>query len=326
MAGPIGVGLVGLGLHGMRYARHLQDDLPGARLVAVCRRDAAAGGAWAQAHGIRFVPDYRDLVVDDEIDVVAVITPPDLNAPVALAALAAGKAVLVEKPIAVTLEDGRRLLQASRAAGCPVMVAQTLRYNAVVRALQKEAAGLGRLILLALNQRFEPSDRPWLDRPGPGGILLNTGIHSFDLVRFLSGREITGVWCRTLTVATRRTPDAFVAALELDGGILATVDNCRATAARSGRIELVGERGQISGDHVLGSAARLVEREARRLEIGKEVPTVLAVLAAFLTCVRDGTPPPVPVEDGLKALEVVAACELSSRENRPVALREIRGR
>lgn len=324
MKEQIGFGLVGLGVHGLRYARHLLEDLPGARLVAVCRKDAVLGREWASAHGVRFLAEYQDLVADEEVDAVAVATPPDLNAAVTLAALEAGKPVLVEKPLAATLPEARSILAASRESGGLVMVAQTLRWNAVVRSVKAEAATLGRLLMLALSQRFEPSDRPWLDQPGPGGILLNTGIHSFDLVRHLSGREITEVWCRTRRVETQRTPDTFVATLTLEGGVLATVDNCRATAARSGRIELIGEKGQITGDHVLGIVHRIEGRDSFPLPLGNPVPTVRAALADFVQCALDSAPPPVSVEDGLKALEVVMACRRSHSEQRVVSIDEVR--
>ena len=68
------------------------------------------------------------------------------------------------------------------------MVGQTLRFDVVVRALKRESRGIGPLTTLSINQRFEPSDRSWIDTLGSGGMLLNTGVHGFDLLRFLTPR------------------------------------------------------------------------------------------------------------------------------------------
>ncbi|TMA94232.1 MAG: hypothetical protein E6J70_17505, partial [Deltaproteobacteria bacterium] len=91
-----------------------------------------------------------------------------------------------------------------RAAGVRCLMAQTLRWNAVVRALRARLPEIGALHAVVLNQRFEPSPLVWLDDPSMsgGGILLHTGVHSFDLVRFLTGCEVTEVFCRAVP-ATR---------------------------------------------------------------------------------------------------------------------------
>src|SRR5207247_849207 len=83
-------------------------------------------------------------------------------------------------------------------AGVPVLRAHTLRWNAVVRAIRERLPSLGPLRALYLNQRFEVSSLPWLDDPrtAGGGIILHTGVHSFDLVRWVTGHEVARVWCR----------------------------------------------------------------------------------------------------------------------------------
>src|SRR5207237_1088404 len=94
------------------------------------------------------------------------------------------------------------------------------RWNAVVRAIRDRLPTLGRLRALYLNQRFEPSPLAWLDDPdlAGAGIILHTGVHSFDLVRWLTGREVARVWCRAARAVTPR-PEALRAfvRLVLDG-------------------------------------------------------------------------------------------------------------
>jgi predicted dehydrogenase len=239
------------------------------------------------------------------------------------AALAAGKPVLAEKPLAAGVAAARGLVRAAAAPGAILMVAHTLRWNAVVRALRREARSLGSLRLIALNQRLESMDRPWQENEVGGGVLLNTGVHAFDLLRFFSGEEIVEVSCQTWRAASARMPDTFAAVLSTASGVLATVDNCRGTESRSGRMELVGARGQAGGDHVLGSLWRLRGRSLQVLPEPPPVPTVSAVLADFVRVARGHEPAPVTATDGLAAVAVAAACELSARLGRRVRLGEL---
>jgi predicted dehydrogenase len=201
------------------------------------------------------------------------------------------------------------------------MVAHTLRWNATIRALAARIPDLGHLRLLAVAQRLESQERgDWLDRDVGGDVLLNTGVHGFDLVRHLAGREVERVWCRSERVQTRRQPDVFVAGLRMTGGLLATVDNCRATAARSGRIEVVGERGALVADQVHGTLSLQEGRGERPLPVPEEVPTVAAVLADFRQVILEGASNPVPVADGLAAVAVALACRQASESGAEVAV------
>ena len=95
-------GLIGMGTHGMRYARHLMHDVEGVELYAVCRQDPLRGTAFAREHNVRYYREYLDLLGDPQVDAVAVVTPSRLHERICTTALAAGKAVLVEKPMACT--------------------------------------------------------------------------------------------------------------------------------------------------------------------------------------------------------------------------------
>src|SRR5256885_15254995 len=87
-------GLIGMGPHGMRYARHLMRDVEGAELYAVCRQDPLRGTAFAREHNVHYYREYVDLLGDPQVDAVAVVTPPRLHERICTTALAAGKAVI----------------------------------------------------------------------------------------------------------------------------------------------------------------------------------------------------------------------------------------
>jgi predicted dehydrogenase len=323
---PLPIGLIGLGKHGSRYLEHaLRDDL-GVRVAAISRLDADRGRAQAAELGVSFHADYRDLVADPGVRAVVAVMPPTEHATVVDAVVAARKALLIEKPLAVSGVEAFRLARRIEAASIPCLVAQTLRFSAVVRAVRELRDRVGRLSQAILGQSFEPSRLAWLDDAGVsgGGIILHTGVHQFDLVRHLLDGEVEWAQCATAQVATRRTEDSFVAALGARSAagdeVLAGVSASRATRSRYGEIRLLGEHGQISADHALGSIELIVERQvvlARKLP---DAPTVREVLSEFAG-VAAGRPPSVTAADGAAAVEIADACYRSARSGDRAAVR-----
>jgi len=319
----VGVGLVGAGKHGQRYLAHMRTDVPELALAALSRRDASRGRDDAARLGCRFHADWRALVADPAVEAVIAVVPPVLHPAIAEAVAAAGKPLLIEKPLATTGAAAVEVVRVLRTARVPCLMAQTLRWNAVVRAIRARLPEIGALHAVVLNQRFEPSPLVWLDDPSMsgGGILLHTGVHSFDLVRFLTGCEVTEVFCRAARVRTLRTEDNFAAVLRLAGSdALVAVSGCRATRGRSGLIDVAGDEGQLVGDHQLGSAYAVRGLERTPLPLGELVPTVREVLRAFARLVLDGEPPPATPEDGARAVLIAEACHRSAESGAPVTV------
>jgi len=312
------LGLIGCGRHGGRYASHLlAGDVPGASLVAICRRDACAGGLFAETHGVRFCPDAASLASDAAVDGVIICLPPDLHPDAILAALGAGRAVLVEKPLAATAARAREIERAS--AGKLLMVAQTLRFNSIVRAMKERAGDLGQIHGFSTSQRYEPLPMAWVDDPARGGALRVTGVHGFDLARHLTGAEVVRVSCETHADSPGGADRSFAALLRLEPGpVLATVDNTRMSEGRSGRLELVGRKGSLLGEHVRGELFWLRGLEARPVRVDPPVPTVRECLRAFVAAARGEIAVPITAADGRRAVEISEACRLSAAADRAV--------
>ena len=324
MMSRIGIGLIGVGKHGLRYATHITRDLSAeVRLVAIARRDRAAARLQGAEFGCKTYDDYRELIAAPDVDAIIVVVPPTAHVDVMEAAAAAGRPVLLEKPAAPTVADGQRMLRAVRASGIPVMVAQTIRYASVVRVLLGERDNIGPLHALRLSQRFEPSRPGWIDDPAiaGGGMTLHTGVHVFDLARVLTGLEADRVSCEMAKVGTTHTEDNFAAVIRFGGGaVLANIAGSRATASRCGAIEMAGARGQLIADHVFNTAAVVRGTVVTPLTVPPSVPTVLAVLRDFTHALRTGNPMPIPLEEGLRAVAIADACYQSAASGRAVSV------
>jgi predicted dehydrogenase len=315
-------GLIGAGKHGSRYAKHIVEDIPQAELVAVCRRDRQEGETFAAKYHCTYYADYRQLLDDVRIDAIAIVVPPYLHKQVVTATCQAGKHILLEKPFAISVAEGRQLLEILSHSRSRCMVAHTLRFNTVVQILKQYIPQIAPLHSLYLSQRFEQSPLVWLDHKAEsgGGIVLHTGVHSFDLLRFLSSYEATQVWCQTKTVFTKETEDNFSMFCQLSNTtwshtIHGTAVGSRSTASRSGLIEISGENGQLVGDHHHGFAYQIKGGERTLLPIEPPVPTIREMLRVFVGCLLDDISFPITPEDGLRAVAIAEACYRSAANN-----------
>ena len=295
-------------------------------LVALARRNFELAQQQAHEFGCRAYADYRDLMAAADVDAVIAVVPPTLHREIIETAAALRRPVLLEKPAAAGVAEGRRMLHAVREAGIPVMVAHTLRYNGVVRAVLKAREQIGRLHALSISQHFEPSRPGWIDDPAVagGGIIMSTGVHSFDLVRLLSRLEAERVSCEWSSIRTAQTEDNFSAMIRLsDGTTLASITGSRATASRCGAIELAGEHGLLIADHLLNTAVVLRGTSATAVPVPPPVATVRAVVADFASALERGAPMPIPLEEGLRAVAIVEACYQAARAGRAVPVEQI---
>jgi len=315
----VGIGLIGLGRHGMRYASHLLAGDMDARLVAASRRDAAQGAQFARTHGVRFHARWADLIADPGVDAVVVVTPPSLAKDICLAAVSARKPMLLEKPLARTAHEARVMVEAAEGAGVPIMTAQTLRFDAAVLALKAARARVGPFQYLALTNRVEPlpSVTEHEEEYGGRGVLLEIGIHLLDLVRFLTDEEVVEVRCEL-----ERQPEIrALVSLRTTNGHAALVDVSRVTSGRVSRAEWVGADGQVLVDWVHHHVRVVTDRNRVEEWTVPDRPTVVAAVEAFVAALRSGAPMPITGRDGLSAVELADACYESAAAGKPVRLK-----
>ncbi|WP_447973968.1 Gfo/Idh/MocA family protein [Nitrospira sp. Kam-Ns4a] len=319
---PVAIGLVGLGRHGMRYARHLLEPLPQARLVAVCRRDPIHGAAFASEHGLRFHQDYRALVADPAVEAVVVVTPPSLTRAICLEAVRARKPILIEKPLATGGSDAREMVEAADAAGVPLMTAQTLRFDPAIVALKAELASAGPRRYLVLTSRMEhrPDLRGEATHYAGRGVLLEVGIHLLDLVRFLTGEEVAEVRCEMDPSPSDGPEDRAVVSLRTGSGLPVLVEVSRVAAGRVCRAEWIGGQAQLIADWARHRLVRITEGSKEEEQPVEGPPSVVAVLRAFTDGLLRGTPMPVTGLDGQRAVEIADACYESAAAGRTIRL------
>jgi predicted dehydrogenase len=323
---PLRLGIVGVGRHGSRYARHAARDVEGIDLVVVCRRDGAAGREIAAQCACEYTADAADLCTRADIDAVVLVTVPSLLEDLVSAAAGSGKRLLVEKPVAPDAATGGRIRDTLDAASAYCLAGHTLRFNTVVNRIRDQLPLLGRIDSIVMSQRFPPQPQiEWIDDPerSGGGSILHTGVHCFDLIRYITGLEPATVACRTAAVYTARTEDNFASLMTFENSdALAMITCARSSRARNGLIEISGENGQLIGDHVHNTLVHITPEGREEIALPPPAHTVQVALEAFVDDARTGAAPRASYRDGLAAVAVADACSHAAHSGRqePVVL------
>ena len=309
-------------------------QIPGTRLAGVCGRDPGRTAAFAEKVGASFsTTRIEDLVGRADVDVVCVTTPSGAHLEPALAAIAHGKHVVVEKPLEVTVERADRIIAAADRAKvhlCPIFQA---RFGDGARTV-KAAVEAGRLGTVALasayvkwyrSAQYYQSEWKGTQALDGGGALMNQGIHAVDLLQWFAGMpsEVTGFTTRRVHKAIE-VEDTASAALRFEAGSLGTLE--ASTAAWPGwsrRIDLCGEQGSISleDDRIVrwdfstpaagDDAIRAVKADT--LGSGASAPNAIAIeghrrqLQNLVDAIRTGSPLAIDGRQARNAVAIICA-------------------
>jgi predicted dehydrogenase len=328
---PIGIGIVGFGQIGRTHLDALS-GLEDARVVAVSRRERPANDP-----GVDWHADYHELIERDDIDLVAICTPSGLHARQALDALQAGKGVVIEKPIALSLDDGEQVVRTARERNLFLSVISQRRTEDAARALKRaiDDGQLGRPVLGEVLVRWSRDQAyydsaPWRGiRAMDGGVMLNQAIHAIDLLCWLLG-PVESVAGSTATLVRRmEAEDTASATIRFASGALGAIT---ATTAISpglpAEVNVFGELG----------VASLHEATVARWDIPGVEPPVATTLPGsgstnpaaigslghqrqwrdIIDAYLAGRDPLVTGEEGLATVATILAIEESSRSGRQV--------
>ena len=318
----IGIGLIGLGRHGTRYVQHLREFTSDATLIAVSRRDAQQGAAFAAAQGLRFHHDYHALIADPNVDVVIVVTPPAFTASICMAAIQAKKPLLIEKPLACTGSAAKAMAEAAEAAGVPLMTAHTLRFDSAIQAFKMQVSKASRPHYVALTYRIERNRVVNKDPAeyGQRGILLEIGTHLFDLIRFLMEDEVVEVRCELDYLEAKAAESRALVSLRTRRNVSCIVDVSWVSTGRVSRVEWMGSDAHVSADWVQHRLCRIDREQHVEEWLVPPCYTVAETIRAFLAALTKGEPMPITGWDGYKAVAIADACYESAKEGRLVRL------
>ena len=324
--GLLGAGRIGQ-VHAVNISRH-----DNSALVAVSDVYAPAAEALAGKYGTE-VRSSGDIIGDDEIDAVLIATSTDTHSDLIEAATAAGKAVLCEKPVDLSLERARVCLEVASGYGQPVMVGFNRRFDPSFAALKAafDAGEIGKGELLAVAS-YDPAPPPIDYVKVSGGLFRDMAIHDFDICQWLMGSSPATVTAKASSIVDPEigaAGDVDTAAITLtyEDGRIATIRNSRRAAfGYDQRIELLGSEGMLQAENMpenyvkKSSAEGVTGAKPVLFFLERYMPAYAAEWDAFVTAVIEGKPMPVTLEEGVAALAVAEAATESAKTGQTVAL------
>lgn len=337
----LGWGIVGIGSHPDLKVAPAMQVANGSELVAVCGRDQGRSDAFAEAHGAKAAyTDLNDLLRDSRVDAVFVASPNSLHAPQSIQSANAGKHVLSEKPMAITVEDAVAMVRACRRKGVKLGIGFELRFHPAhlfARELVFQGA-IGRIRLAqgqwARGERGATEHLPrtglreWWEQPelvGDASVMMGMGVHVFDLMRFMLSEDAVEVVAMT-DGQTARQPLEHIASISLrmSGGTIASVLCGRLLPDTQNDFAIYGSDGRITGNETIWEGrlgkAEVVSAAVNRTETFQYdyLANFVDELEDFSDAVERDRDPRATGLDGLFATLTTAAAVESARTGHAV--------
>ncbi len=335
---PLRVGVVGCG----KIARSLH--IPGylnsskAQLTSLYNRRLESMSDLAdRLPGVSIYDDYQQFLEEGRVEAVSICTPNALHAPMAIEAMKRGVHVLVEKPIAVTLSEARRMIDAANRYGVVLTVAQNQRFlphNVEIQKLLQTGA-LGNIHHIRATfahggpERWSPGNNWFRDsRLGVLGVVGDLMVHKADLVRFLTLQEAISIAAFDDSNGHTAGATNAVAVLTMSGGTLVTLEvGWSSRGRRLDQLTVIGEGGTLCSDRdeeppLIYYDARGTRTVVKPPSTSRREPGVLPyeIVSAFIAAVLGTARNPVPPGEGYRALEICIAALRSARNHEVISL------
>jgi UDP-N-acetyl-2-amino-2-deoxyglucuronate dehydrogenase len=340
-----GVAIVGLGLIARTHAVAYQRLAALVDLVSVCDIDRARAEQFASEFGARACFELQEVIDDPAVDVIDLILPHHLHHQAAMAVLEAGKHLIIEKPVASTYREAMDICLKAGASGVHFMIAENTRYVAAYMAAERvlRAGDIGDVIHARTTLRSNEKDH--LSQPGywrteyalGGGLILDTGAHSFYLLKWLLGEfeEVTGFSAKLFPLENEIEDTAEVYGRLSNGAHISCTFTSVSEMPHSERLELYGTHGSIIVDQMADPVVRVFRghqdfggQTLQGVPFGPDgwhpggwhYESVITEVTDYIESLLEGRPPLIENDDAAYAIQVVEAAYRSITEGVPITL------
>lgn len=322
--------VIGVGSMGANHAR-VYWELPEASLVGIADFDEAKAQQIAQKYGTTYYTDYRKMLDETRPEAVTLAVPTVQHHEMALEIIHRGIPLLIEKPIAFSVEEGQDIIAAAKKNKVKLSIGHIERFNPAIIALKSliSEGELGRIFQMDAHRQG-----PFPARIGDVGVVIDLAVHDLDIMRFVSQAEIVRVYSETEKHIHSKYEDLVAALLRLSDGSVGTLTINWLTPTKIREFIVTGERGLVRCDYLTQDlyyfenpvshsseweSLRVLKgvREGRMIRqlVARKEP-LRAEQEAFLSAIANNTPVAVSGEDGLRALELAIAVVQSGTEHR----------
>lgn len=314
----VNVGVIGVGAMGENHVR-VYHKMEEANLIAVSDVSERALKKIEKKYGAKGYTEYVDLLQNPDIEVVSVCVPTTFHHAVVMEAIKHKKHILVEKPIAFTLNEAEEMISAAKEAGVILSTGHVERFNpAVQKAKELIDDGVIGDIVSAFAKRVGPLP----PRIKDVGVSIDLAIHDLDIMNYLFEENVTQVYgTMNSSFDDSEFEDHAEIMVSFENESTGIIEVNWLTPYKRRELELTGTAGIISVDYIKQSI-EVYGKFAQDIQIKHEEP-LKCELKSFLNTVVEEKKPIITGEDGLKALKMVIAANKSSKAHRPISLNEL---
>src|SRR5215207_8530203 len=298
------VGVIGAGVMGTNHARVL-GGLPNTTMVGIVDPLAEHRVRATELAGCRAF-ETLDQLIAEGVDAVTIAAPTHLHHEIALACIARNIHLLVEKPVASTVEEGREIVTAARRAGVTLMVGHVERFNPAVAAIKQAISGED-ILSIAITRVG-----PFPPRMSNVGVVIDLAVHDIDLIRWFTESEIIDVQPQ-LSSAVAEREDIALLQFRTASGVLAHINTNWLTPFKARTIHVATRKKYIIGDLLTRQVTECFgfqpdgSYSMRHLSVGHDEP-LRAELMAFVNAIRNSTRAPVTGEEAVASLDIAIRC------------------
>ena len=314
----LNVAVIGVGSMGKNHAR-IYADMESTNLVAIADPNSSLTAQLSKKYGCKGYTDYKEMLEKESLDIVSVVVPTELHKNVSFDVISKGIHVLLEKPIAPTVEEGKMIIDFAKKRGVKLMIGHIERFNPAIIELKKRLADneLGRVFKIDINRVG-----PFPGRIRDVGVVVDLAVHDLDIIRYITESEAKRIQAEIDRKINSSHEDLVKALIRLENGSLCTLSVDWLTPTKIRNLSITGERGMFVVDYLTQDIffyenailngrkiayseviKGVLEGKMTKFFINKKEP-LLAELQHFVDCVKNDTEPLVKGEDGLKALEL----------------------
>lgn len=326
--------VIGVGSMGVNHAR-VNWELPGVDLVGISDTNETLVKTIAKKYGTQPYTDYCKLLDETKPDAVTIAVPTLFHREVALEIIDRGISLLIEKPIAFDLEEGREIITAAKKKGVKLMIGHIERFNPAIIALKQQiAAGkLGRIFQMDAHRQG-----PFPARIADVGVVIDLAVHDLDIMRYVSQQEVVRIYAETEKHIHSKFEDLLTGLVRMSDGAIGTLAINWLTPTKIREFIVTGEQGMFRVDmlsqdlyffensvthssewETMRMLRGVREGQMTRFVVPKKEP-LRAEQEAFLEAVQNDKPVSITGEDGLKALELAKVLVSSGVDHQSLSL------
>ncbi|VBB07252.1 inositol 2-dehydrogenase [Lucifera butyrica] len=336
MGEKIKVGVIGAGRIGKIHAGNIVKNFPDVEVKAIADIYADTIREWAKGLGIANVyADYKEIIADPEIKAVVICSSTDTHSQITIEAAEAGKHIFCEKPIDFDVRRIHAALDAVKKAGVKFQVGFNRRFDHNFKKVKEliQSGEIGDVQIVKVTSR-DPAPPPIEYVKVSGGMFLDMTIHDFDMVRYLTGSEVTEVYANAgimvdQAIGKAGDVDTALISLKFQNGAIGVIDNCRqAVYGYDQRVEVLGTKGGISVSNdvptnvVVSTKQSVAADKPKYFFLERYMESFETEMREFFASIAAGKDTPVSGIDGLKPVLIGLAAQKSYKEGTLVRLEE----